>query len=113
MGAKEVIQDKLERLKQSLLTKALSDGQISSEERMILNSINYDIDNLLDTLDDAFEDGIITSDEKSDLSELVQRISNDAETTASFDDYLSRDEESLLTRLKTTLVDIKKSIDKL
>ena len=113
MGTKEIIQEKLERLKQSLLTKALSDGKISSEERMILNAINYDIDNLLDTLDEAFEDGIITSDEKTDLVHLVQRISNDAETTASFDEYISKDEQSLIIRLKRTLVDVQKTIEEL
>ncbi|MFV2014970.1 MAG: hypothetical protein ACC656_06060 [Candidatus Heimdallarchaeota archaeon] len=113
MGTKENIQKKLERLKQSLLTKALSDGQISSEERMILNAINYDIDNLLDTLDEAFEDGIITSDEKTDLVHLVKRISNDAETTASFDEYISKDEQSLIIRLKRTLVDVQKTIEDL
>lgn len=111
MGTKENIQEKLDRLKQSLLNKALSDGQISAEERMILNSINYDIDNLFDTLDEAFEDNIITSEEKQDLVSLVKRINNDAETTASFDEYLSKDEESLLLRLKRTLVDVQKTIE--
>ncbi|MCE7737007.1 MAG: hypothetical protein GPJ54_19130 [Candidatus Heimdallarchaeota archaeon] len=113
MATKEHIQEKLERLKQSLLSKALSDGQISSEERMILNSINYDIDNLYDTLEEAFEDNIITSTEKSDMVSLVDRICNDAETTASFDEYVSKDEESLILRLKRTLVDVKKTIQDL
>ena len=113
MGEKDAIKEKLERLKQSLLTKALSDGKITSEERMILNSVNYDIDNLMDSLDVAFEDGIITEEEKIDLTALIQRITNAAETTASFDEFLSRDEEYLIVRLKRTLFGIQKTIEDL
>lgn len=113
MGEKDAIKEKLERLRQSMFTKALSDGKISAEERMILNSVNYDIDNLLDSLDLAFEDGVITEEEKLDLTGLIQRISNDAETTASFDEFLSRDEEYLIVRLKRSLFGIQKSIEDL
>ena len=76
MGEKEAIKEKLERLRQSLFTKALSDGKISSEERMILNSVNYDIDNLLESLDlndiavNAFRDILKTRKLNVDASKL-------------------------------------------
>lgn len=113
MSKQEKIEEKLVKLRESVLNIALRDGSISEDERMVLNSISFNIDNLIDNLDQAFEDDIITPDEKKELKSLVKRVEDDAESIASYDEYLSKDEASILNRLKYALLDINSNIDKL
>ena len=110
MADKELLLQKLTSLKQHLLNVVTGDGQVTIDERNLMNAINYSVVNIERAIDDVFEDGIVTEDEKVRLNSLVKQLGDDAITVSEFDESVTAEEEAILLNLQATLENLQENI---
>ncbi len=77
----------------------MEDGRITEEEAAILDNITGNLVEYVMALDKAWEDGIITSEEKSFLKKAREKIWDDAYDVVIKDNVISMDEERLMHAL--------------
>ncbi|MHA2089369.1 MAG: MFS transporter, partial [Candidatus Kariarchaeaceae archaeon] len=83
----------------NLIEIALRDSKISEDEKILLERIISDVQEYGQLLEDAIEDGIIDTDEQSNLIEKRHQLWVDAKNIALQDDEISKDEQKLLDHL--------------
>ena len=96
---------KIRELVAAVSRAALADGKITKEEAEILEAVQVNALVYDQAVDDAREDGIITSEEKDTITALKHQILNDAWDIASVSEGVSNDELLLLQALLAKLED--------
>jgi hypothetical protein len=92
-----------------LLTKALEDGVINTQELEIIRQVEVDADSYNVILQAAMEDGIVTEKEAKELDELKSQILERAEIVAHIDGEFDSKEKALLSKLSDILTNHYKS----
>ncbi|MHA2504598.1 MAG: hypothetical protein ACXAE3_17220 [Candidatus Kariarchaeaceae archaeon] len=94
------------KLMEDLIDLAMSDAQISDEEKQMLFSINDNLALYAKSIIETVSDGKVDDDEKNLLKELEQKIITEANIIANDDSSISEDEKTLLNQLVSTLESI-------
>ncbi|MFX1284210.1 MAG: AbrB/MazE/SpoVT family DNA-binding domain-containing protein [Promethearchaeota archaeon] len=93
----------LDDLIQNLVTIALQDGEITKEEKKMIKSIYENIANFKQAYRKAWEDEIITPEEKSLLTHLWKRIYDKTAESIQKDKRITLDEMKLLMSVFRTI----------
>ncbi len=95
-----------------LVKQALKDGVITEEENQILAAANTQLREFKRVFDIAGEDGIITSEEKSELQQSMRDAVAKVRVVGLEDGVLTMDEDALLKTLNDLMSrEIERSID--
>ncbi len=78
---------------------AQKDGIVTEQELEIIRQVEVDADSFNVILTEAQDDGVISSREKSKLEKLKVLITDRAETIASLDGVIDKDEKAILSTL--------------
>jgi hypothetical protein len=98
----ELVSNKLSSIETILneLNKiAESDGNITTEEMNLLNTINYNFENFRKVIETALEDGILSDQEMESLHSYEKMIVHSASSEVFKDGVISKDERNLLFSL--------------
>lgn len=94
------IQKTTKKAWEHLVSIALSDGEISQEEQVLLTNIMANIEKYAALLEEAHEDNIITPEEKKTLIAARDQLWQDAYYQAfQYDKIISHDEHAILEKL--------------
>ncbi|MHA2250028.1 MAG: hypothetical protein ACXAD7_06685 [Candidatus Kariarchaeaceae archaeon] len=94
-----IVKDKGWQLLTRLFRTAKKDG-ISFDEERILRASDLNITALLEFAETAWEDKILTEDERRRITFLIKKIHDDAVSLAQYDDIITSEEEALLDIIK-------------
>ncbi len=104
---------KLELLRKALQLiweKAKEDGQITEDEKAIIDTVTSSLESYEELYENAIEDGVITQEERNQLLDLEEEIYSEAYFTAMQDDVLT-DEEAILFKILMKTVNPKADVD--
>lgn len=87
----------------NLFKQANTDKIISFDEQRIISATDLNVNKLVLYAKTAWEDSILTEDEKKRMSFLLKKIEDDAVSLAMYDDIITREEEDLLKIIKATV----------
>lgn len=99
---------KIRILREILFRTALGDGILSESEIKILSSIDLNLDLLYCTVVSAYEDNVIDHSERDEFERLIEKIEDEAVSTAKFDDCVTSDDMRLIKILGILLIDFQK-----
>ena len=91
-----MIDKSLGNLLELLRKQALSDGVISEDEDSIIASATWNLARLMDVVEKAEDDGIITPEESEEIDFFLAQIKRDPEILAKRDGVVTKDEAALL-----------------
>ena len=95
--------NQLDELTQDLVTIALQDGKITEEEKRLIKSIYDNITTFKQAYRKAWEDDIITPEEKSLLTHLWKRIYDKTAESVQKEKQITLDEMKLLLSVFRTI----------
>ncbi len=101
--SKAVEMSQLDDLIQDLVTIALQDGEITKEEKKMIKSIYENIANFKQAYRKAWEDEMITPEEKNILTHLWKRIYDKTAENIQKDNRITLDEMKLLLSVFRTI----------
>lgn len=104
----KLVEIKIRFLREWLFRSAMSDGVLSDSELKILFSIEFNLTLLQEAVDKAYEDHIIDKFEKNEIRNLINKIKDDAISSAAFDDSITKEAGVLLIILQTVLIEFQK-----
>lgn len=93
---KNMIDKSLGNLLELLRRQALKDGVITDDEDSIIASATWNVAKLLDVVEKAEEDGVITPKESEEIDFFLAQIKRDPEILANRDGIITNDEAALL-----------------
>ncbi|MHA2365220.1 MAG: hypothetical protein ACXAC7_14770 [Candidatus Hodarchaeales archaeon] len=102
----------LEIMLRECLKIALKDGEISTDEKKIIDSVLDDLEKFNKAYQQAWDDNIITKEEKELLNKLWNEIYNNSEKIAMNDRKITIEEFKLLKRISRT-IRLSKGFDKI
>ena len=88
---------------EDLIDLAMSDEKISTDEQQILFTINENLQEYVKLTIASVSDNVITEEEQQKLSEVRQKIINEAEKVAKNDEQVSLEEKKLLDSLVSAI----------
>ena len=97
----------------SIIEVAARDGKISNDEELIVDNVHQNIKEFRKALKIAWEDKIITVEERELLEEIADKILDNAMETANADGFLTQEEMNLLlaiamkVKVPKNIVDLK------
>ena len=91
-----MIDKTLGNLLELLRKQALQDGVITPDEDNIIASVTWNLAKLIEVVEKAEEDGIITSEESEEIDFFLAQIKRDPEILAKKDGVVTKDEAELL-----------------
>ena len=103
-----LIDCKINILREILLCTAMADGILTGDEINILSSIDQNLDLLCHTVLCAYKDNIIDEYEIREFERIIRQIENQAISTAKFDNCISFDDRRLIKTLQGSLVQFQK-----
>lgn len=99
-----MIPEELDELLERLQYIAELDGIITEEEKNLLDTVRRNVEKFKQAYTKAWEDNVITLEEKEDLRSLWKNILIETSKAAVEDQVYSKDELSIFFRVFTTLI---------
>ncbi len=95
----------LTNLVRDFMIIAERDGEISDDEKDLINSVKVDLEVYFDALEKANEDNIITIEERAALEKIKEEIMENVVNVARQDEVVTKEERELVKRLASYMAD--------
>ena len=95
----------LTNLVRDFMIIAERDGEISDDEKDLINSVKVDLEVYFDALEKANEDNIITIEERAELEKIKEEIMENVVNVARQDEVVTKEERELVKRLASYMAD--------
>lgn len=92
--------ENIDKLIDDLTDIAVSDGEVSKEENIILDKIMIELGDYRALIFDVIDDGKVSDDELAQMLKFKEKIYQYVHDIALYDGILNKDEEGLLNRIK-------------